>query len=66
MKEISLALKILRKSKRIRLMLETIRELSGKVLVFVSSINRFPNMLEKTSKNTLCHNEIVGGGGATG
>ena len=66
MKEISLALKILRKSKRIRLMLETIRELSGKVLVFVSSINRFPNMLEKTSKNTLCHNEIVGRGGATG
>ena len=42
-------------------MLETIREISGEMAVFVSSINRFPNMLERTCKETkYAGNEIVG------
>ena len=47
-----LCLKISGKNQAIQLMLEIIREVSRKTFVFVSSINRFPNMLKETCKKT--------------
>ena len=43
------------------LMQETIGEISGKMCIFASSINRSPNMLSKNiERRTYFHNEIVG------
>ena len=41
-------------------MLETIRDMSGEMCIFASSINRFPNMQSKKLKKNIFHNIIVG------
>ena len=57
--EMDYTLKVHVKNRGIRLMLETVREISGKMLVFVSSINRFYLSARKARKNIYClHNEI--------
>ena len=43
-----MCLKISGKSQGIWLMLETVMEISGEMFIFVSLVNRFPKMLEKT------------------
>jgi len=45
-----LSLRNVKESKGIRLMLKTIREVSGKMFMLVASVNQFPSTLEEKSQ----------------